>query len=379
MGGGRHRGMQVAEPDDGDPADEIEVRAPLVVPDPAPLAADDRDVGARIRRQDGRARCLPAGRGSCRSHGNPGRADRRPDAATCGTDGGHQLGDDPALEPAVVEARLGLVRVQDGRELPSSSTPGTSVRKRILSAAIPTASAAAASSALTLRALGERGDDRHTPLASAASTARGPMAPGRLRGRAPRPSRPQADLVAVQADRARPDRLADLRVDGRERLADDVEHVRGRHATAVHERRGRSSPLHLRRDLRARAVHDDDVTVRLGERGSDDSRCDAAAQLQRRRSRRVLRVELDVVVREVGCQVGGLAVTEPEVELDPAGGARQLGDEPGRRPAANTGVPSKATRKPVGIEPGETRRSRAPIPPRPARAPSWDRARRRRS
>ena len=52
----RDGGMTVAEPDDGDPGAEVEVRAALVVPDAAALAADDGQVGARVGRQHGGAR-----------------------------------------------------------------------------------------------------------------------------------------------------------------------------------------------------------------------------------------------------------------------------------------------------------------------------------
>ena len=45
------RGRAVAETDDGDSGAEVEVLAPRVVPHPAALAADDRDVGARVGRQ----------------------------------------------------------------------------------------------------------------------------------------------------------------------------------------------------------------------------------------------------------------------------------------------------------------------------------------
>ena len=50
-GGGERRRRAVAETDDRDPGDEVEVLAAGVVPDPAALAAHDRDVGARIGRE----------------------------------------------------------------------------------------------------------------------------------------------------------------------------------------------------------------------------------------------------------------------------------------------------------------------------------------
>jgi hypothetical protein len=43
--------MAVAERDDRDPAAEVEVLAAGVVPEPAPVAADKRHIGAGVRRQ----------------------------------------------------------------------------------------------------------------------------------------------------------------------------------------------------------------------------------------------------------------------------------------------------------------------------------------
>ena len=46
VGSGRHRGVPMPEPDDRDPAAEVDSAcAARVVPDPAALAAHDRDVG----------------------------------------------------------------------------------------------------------------------------------------------------------------------------------------------------------------------------------------------------------------------------------------------------------------------------------------------
>ena len=50
---GRERsGMAVAERHDGDPAAEVEVLTPVGVPDAAAVAAHDREIGARVRRQE---------------------------------------------------------------------------------------------------------------------------------------------------------------------------------------------------------------------------------------------------------------------------------------------------------------------------------------
>jgi hypothetical protein len=53
---GGDNGMAVSEPDDRKPAGEVEIGAPGVVPDAASLAADDREIRARVRRQHGVAR-----------------------------------------------------------------------------------------------------------------------------------------------------------------------------------------------------------------------------------------------------------------------------------------------------------------------------------
>ena len=98
-------GCTVAEPDDGDPAAEVEVRAACVVPDAAALAADDRDVGTGVGRQHGGPRSRPTRSRSPPSRGHLGRADRRPHAAARGVDRGHQLRDDPALETSRRRAR----------------------------------------------------------------------------------------------------------------------------------------------------------------------------------------------------------------------------------------------------------------------------------
>src|SRR5439155_10314530 len=46
--------VTVAEPDDGDAGQQVQVPAPVLVADPRTPAADDRDVLARVRRQDRR-------------------------------------------------------------------------------------------------------------------------------------------------------------------------------------------------------------------------------------------------------------------------------------------------------------------------------------
>jgi hypothetical protein len=90
--------------------------------------------------------------------------------------------------------------------------------------------------------------------------------------------RSQADRVAHQSDRSRPDRLAHLGVHGRERLAYDLQPFRSRYAAAGDEGHVEAAPLHLRRDLRAGAVDDADL-VRVGHE-VENVRDDAAADLE---------------------------------------------------------------------------------------------------
>ena len=51
VGGRERRRREVPEADDGDPGHEVEVLAAGVVPDPAAVAAHDRDIGPRVGRQ----------------------------------------------------------------------------------------------------------------------------------------------------------------------------------------------------------------------------------------------------------------------------------------------------------------------------------------
>ena len=50
--GGERRGVPVAEADDGDPGEKVEVAPPVRVDDPRPLAGDDRHVLPRVGRQN---------------------------------------------------------------------------------------------------------------------------------------------------------------------------------------------------------------------------------------------------------------------------------------------------------------------------------------
>ena len=200
--GGERRGMAVAEPDDRDPGDEVEVALALVVVEPGALAAR-RTSRPRVRRSAAAA----AERGGLESRAPPSRRSRRGRRAR-GADRGSSLG---TIPPSSSPRRGGFRprrRRSTSTTRPSSRRPGTSVTKRIRSAPSPTASAAAASSALTLSGPGrERRDDRDRPAgASARGPRRGDWAAGRRRARARDRLRAQADLVAQRGRPPRADR-----------------------------------------------------------------------------------------------------------------------------------------------------------------------------
>ena len=158
---------------------------PVVVDEPRALAVDEGHVvRARTCRQDRatatrRAHATTAVSPISRLHAEPRRGHRRA-----------QLRDDPALELAGVEQPVGLARRRSpARRRRRASTPGTSVTKRIRSAPRPTASAAAASSALTFSG----------PAASGATTGIRPAASA-----VERPRRRRRNRVADEAERRRP-------------------------------------------------------------------------------------------------------------------------------------------------------------------------------
>ena len=76
----------------------------------------------------------------------------------------------------------------------------------------------------------------------------------------------QADLVAEEADGARPELGAEGAVYGGERRANDGQARRRRHAPSAHELDGDSEALHLLGDLRPGAVHDADLVAGIGKR-----------------------------------------------------------------------------------------------------------------
>src|SRR5207237_415093 len=130
------------EPHDGDPGDEIEEAIAVGALDPAALAAHERQLLARVGRQNRRGEdgahavtavtpmfvCTPsrAAVTAARSFG------RIPPSSS-----------PPASNPSASSAWI------ERTTLPPRRRPGTSVRKKIRSARRPTASAAAISSAFT--------------------------------------------------------------------------------------------------------------------------------------------------------------------------------------------------------------------------------------
>jgi len=112
---------------------------------------------------------------------------------------------------------------------PSWKTPGTSVRKWMRAAPIPTASADAASSAFTFSGPRARGESTGTrPAASAETTA--PGAEGSRASDEPELRdllRLEPRLVAREGDGVRADRCADGRIDRGEALPHDLEPVGG--------------------------------------------------------------------------------------------------------------------------------------------------------
>ena len=100
--GGERRGVAMAEPDDGDAGEEIEVAAAGVVDQPRAVAFDERDVEARV----GRKQCLIAD--ALLSCDDRRSSDVGGDAAAGGDRRGAELGDDAAVEGARVEQALCL-------------------------------------------------------------------------------------------------------------------------------------------------------------------------------------------------------------------------------------------------------------------------------
>ena len=125
---------------------------------------------------------------------------------------------------------------------------------------MPTASAEAASSALTFSGPSASGVTTGTsPAASTRRTSGGAVGSGR-------PTSPSSGTRVAfspisspaSATASGPIARAQLLVDGGEAVAHDVERLRRRHAPPADELHLEPAPLHLLRDLRAGAVHDAD-------------------------------------------------------------------------------------------------------------------------
>ena len=189
--GRERRRVAMPERDDGDAGAEVEVALAVGVDELAAVALDEGHVGARVGRHD--RFCS-----SVVMRAPPSRRSRL-NAAARGLHGGEQLRDDPALEVALADQPLGLARLDRGATPPATSTPGTSVTKRMRSAPSPTASAAAASSAFTFSGPAASGATTGIlPCGERRSTPAGSPARGAPRGRAPAAARRQSELVAEE-------------------------------------------------------------------------------------------------------------------------------------------------------------------------------------
>ncbi len=245
-------GWQCPSADDRDPGGEVEEAAAVRGGQPCALALDEGDVGAT--RTSGARAC-----GSARSRGHHRLADLSVHAAARRLDRRPQLRDDAALERPVVEQPVGLVGPDATRARRRAARRGRRSGTVIRSAPRPTASAAAASSAFTFSgpsASGEttgiepgceRVDDR---LADGSAA-------GRRRVRARARARPGARSRRRPArSRRGSDRRAELRVDRGSVSRTTPIAASPVIAAAADEGDVESSPLHLRRDLRPGAVHD---------------------------------------------------------------------------------------------------------------------------
>src|SRR5581483_1370251 len=163
--GGERLRVAVAEADDGDAGGEVEVAGPVRRGQPGAVALDEGDVGAGVRRQDGVPRRQHQAVTSVRpiSARTPVRAAT---TAAC------SLG---TMPPSNDPASTSSAPIRSSTRS-SSSTPGTSIRNRIRPAPSPIASAAAASSALTLSGPAATGATTGIRPAASAST----IACGRL-------------------------------------------------------------------------------------------------------------------------------------------------------------------------------------------------------
>src|SRR5262249_32841811 len=141
-GGGEGRGVAVAEPDDSDPRDEVEVALPGVGDEPRALAGDEGDILPGVGRED---RSAQRG-GHARTAVSPISAFTPSLAAVTAA---RSLGTIPPSSSPASRRSSAVPAAIDGTTEPSSSRPGTSVTKRIFSAPSPLASAHAASSPFT--------------------------------------------------------------------------------------------------------------------------------------------------------------------------------------------------------------------------------------
>ena len=183
------------------------------------------------------------------------------DALPRGTDGRAQLRDDPARERAGVQQPLGLPDADRGCDGAAEEQAGN-VRdeEEPLGAEADGERRGRLVRVHVQRADSERCDNRNQ--------SGGKRLLDRRRARGKRRAdeselghlhRVEADLVAEEGHRPRPDRGADPGVDGGERVPHDGERLGARHAPSLDEADLEAGALELGRDLRPSAVDDADV------------------------------------------------------------------------------------------------------------------------
>ena len=296
--GGEWRRVAVAEPDDGDAGDEVEVRAALRRPRRgsrrrATIVTSARAyVGSTDRARQRDVRSALCGREVTVTRRPPSRRSSARTPPRAATDGGHRASarsrprsvPSPSIRSAVVDgdARRPRRRRRARRE--------RRVTKRMRSAPRPTASAAAASSALTFSGpCGERRDDGD-PAGGERVDDRGRRGgrrvadePERLDLRAPAGRSRRRTASTAAAPIAAQTSALTAASDSRTTSSTSAR----RHAPPVDERRCDPAPLHLGGDLRAGAVHDDDVVPR---RRAGRARAAAASAATRPPSLRTTRL-----------------------------------------------------------------------------------------
>ena len=257
--GRERRGMAVAEADDRDPAEQVEVALSVRVDEPGALAGDERDV-VRARRSgssavevDRRAHASTAVAPIVASTPSASGADRRA-----------ELRDDPAGELTGVEHPLGLdatdrrrdrAAEQEARDVgeeedPLGAEPERERRGGLVGVDVQ-------------RACRQRRDDRDQPGGERVlDRRRAATGAARRRGRARAPASPRSPISSPKSGTASGPSAAQISaLTAASECADDRERGGARHAPPADEGDVEPEPLHLGRDLRARAVDDADLVL----------------------------------------------------------------------------------------------------------------------